>query len=251
MLILITNDDGIHAPGLAALRAGLSDLARVVVVAPDRERSATSHSLTIHQPLRVREIEKDFYSVDGTPADCVHLAVNVVLRDTRPDLVVSGINDGGNIGDDVIYSGTVAGAREAALQGIQSFAISVAAKSEHHFGLAARFAHRVARYLYASPLPERILLNVNIPDVPPGVVPDYRFARLGTRVYSGDILQHADPRGQHYYWIGGREIGYTEVENSDMEVMAKGFISVTPLQLDTTHDRLMAALRDGPGFPEP
>ncbi|MCB9475472.1 MAG: 5'/3'-nucleotidase SurE [Deltaproteobacteria bacterium] len=250
MKILVSNDDGIHSDGLLALRDALSELGEVTVVAPDRERSAQSHALTIHRPLRVHQVEERFYSVDGTPADAVHLALNVVMRDERPDLVVSGINQGGNLGDDVTYSGTVAAAREAAMLGVPSFAVSVVARTDFHFDGAAAFALRLARHLRDHPLQSRSLLNVNVPNVRAHELPEYRFTQLGQRIFSDEVVEKADPRGASYYWIGGQELGFTRAASSDLQAISEGFISVSPIRIDQTdYDLLTRLAADGPDIP--
>src|SRR5882757_6024150 len=205
-MILVSNDDGIHSDGLRALHDALTSLDEVVVVAPDRERSAASHSLTLHRPLRSEEIRPGWHAVDGTPTDCVVLAVQAILAE-RPRLVVSGINRGPNLGDDVHYSGTVSAAMEGTLLGIPSIAVSLASRSDFRFEAAAQFAGRLAAYVLADGLPDNTLLNVNVPLTPEGEVPPrFELARLGRRRYGGTIEAKTDPRGRRYYWIGGDEI---------------------------------------------
>jgi 5'-nucleotidase len=233
LLILVTNDDGIHSPGILSLSGRLSELGRVVVVAPDRERSAVGHSLTLHSPLRAEEIRPGFFAVDGTPTDCVNLGIHGLL-DTRPDLVVSGINKGGNLGDDITYSGTVSAAMEATLMGVPAFAISLASISflAPDFETPAELAVRLARLVFERGLPADTLLNVNVPaGMPKGV----QLTRQGKRVYGDVVVEKIDPRGRKYYWIGGGEPGFQDIEGTDFHALHAGFVSVTPLHLDLTN----------------
>lgn len=235
MLILLTNDDGIHSPGLLTLSRHLSALGRVVVVAPDRERSAASHSLTLHSPLRAEELAPDRFAVDGTPTDCVNLGIHGLL-DARPDLVISGINLGGNLGDDITYSGTVAAAMEATLMGVPAFAVSLDGKlfTADAFATAAAFSCELALTVLQQGLPVDTLLNVN---VPPGTPRGVQLTRQGKRRYSDLVVEKLDPRGRKYYWIGGGEIGFEALPGSDFAALQDGFISVTPLHLDLTNYR--------------
>lgn len=235
MKILITNDDGIYAPGITALADALSQVAEIAVVAPDRERSAVSHSLTLHHPLRAVKIAPGRYSVDGTPTDCVNLGIHSLI-DFQPDLVVSGINRGANLGDDVTYSGTVAAAMEATLMGIPAFAISLASLDDGaDYGNAARFAAKLALILRDKGLPKDTFLNVNVP-VSPDVL---TFAPLvtaqGKRRYEGTIVDKVDPRGRSYYWIGTADLDFHDIEGSDYAAVKRGHISITPLHLDMTN----------------
>ena len=239
MLILITNDDGVHAPGPRALAASLAPLGDVQVVAPDREVSACSQSLTLKNPLRVENLEPGVYSVDGTPADCVNIACVKILKQ-RPDVVVSGINRGGNLGDDVFYSGTVGGAREGTFFGIPSLAFSLASKAEHDYSHAAAFARLIVAEVLEKGLPRRTLLNVNVPvGKPRGAV----LTVQGQREHQSDVLEALDPRHRTYYWIEeGRDRWLTD-DMSDVYAVREGFISITPLQTDTTHHASLAGLR--------
>lgn len=232
-MILVTNDDGIDSTGLKALVEALKEMDDVRVVAPDRERSAVSHALTLHRPLRVVESKPGWFEVDGTPADCVHLAIKTLL-DKEPWLIASGINKGGNLGDDIIYSGTVAGAVEAVLLGYQSFAISLVARSNFKFDPAAQFAKKITNFLRGRPLPPNTLLNVNVPVKLAGDNPGWRLTRQGQRVYKTEVVLREDPRGQRYYWIGGQEPGRVEAPDTDLDAVEKGLISITPLHLDMT-----------------
>lgn len=245
MLILVTNDDGIEAPGLAALALALVPLGRVVVLAPSQERSAQSHALTMHEPLRVFSWGPDRYSCTGQPADCVYLGVHH-LCPQRPDLVVSGVNRGSNLGDDVHYSGTVGAAEEAALMGIPALAVSLhteaARAPEHHYDTAAQLARRVAVQLLLHPLPPRVFLNLNVPDRPLAEVPGIRVARLGRREYQPLVAQAQDPRGRDYYWVGGAPKGFDTAEGTDGALFAQGFATLTPLHPDLTHRESLSVL---------
>jgi 5'-nucleotidase len=238
-LILITNDDGVHAPGIQALAQALRPLGEVHVVAPDREVSACSQSLTLKHPLRAERLEPRVHAVDGTPADCVNLAI-VKLLPRRPDLVVSGINRGANLGDDIFYSGTVGGAREATFFGVPAIAISLAARAEVDFGPSAEFAARLAGHVLDRGLPERTLLNVN---VPPGRPAGVAVTVQGRREHEGTILEGLDPRRRTYYWIEEGRDRWVSDEMSDIFAIRKGLVSITPLQTDTTHHSVLAALR--------
>ena len=238
-LILITNDDGVHAPGIQALAQALRPLGEVHVVAPDREVSACSQSLTLKHPLRAEKLEPRVHAVDGTPADCVNLAI-VKLLPRRPDLVASGINRGANLGDDIFYSGTVGGAREATFFGVPAIAISLAARAEHDFGPSAEFAVRLATQVLDRGLPERTLLNVN---VPPGRFAGVAVTVQGRREHEGTILEGLDPRRRTYYWIEEGQDRWVSDELSDIFAVQKGLISITPLQTDTTHHAVLAAFR--------
>lgn len=239
MLILITNDDGVHAPGIRALAAALAPLGEVVVVAPDREVSACSQSLTLGRPLRVETLEPGFHAVDGTPADCVNLACVKLLKQP-PDVVVSGINRGGNLGDDVFYSGTVGGAREGTFFGIPSIAFSLAAKAEHDYSHAAAFARVLVAEVLEKGLPRHTLLNVNVPvGAPRGAV----LTVQGQREHQGEVLEGLDPRRRTYYWIEEGRDKWLSDDLSDVFAVREGFISVTPLQTDTTHHAALAGLR--------
>jgi 5'-nucleotidase len=242
--IMITNDDGFHAVGIKELEVGLMGLGNLTVVAPDREQSASSHSLTLQRPLRITQRAPDHYEVDGTPTDCVFLGINHVLRSRRPDLVVSGINRGGNLGDDITYSGTVAGAIEATLLGIPALAVSLDIDREHHFATASRVAREVAEKVLAHGLPAATLLNVNVPDRPWEKLAGFRITRQGKRTYSDVVRENVDPRGRHYYWIGGEVIQGEDVEGTDATLVRAGFVSITPIHLDLTNYRAFAPLEN-------
>ena len=232
--ILVSNDDGIHSEGIKALARALKRVGEVFIVAPDRERSAASHSLTLHKPLRVEKIGPNAYAINGTPTDCINLAVNGILK-KRPDLVVSGINKGGNLGDDVTYSGTVSAAMEGTLLGIPSFAISLVSISRENFDFknAARFAARLARFILKNRLPKDTLLNINVPDV--DEIKGYRITKQGKRLYGDAIVEKVDPRGKKYYWIGGDILKWEGGEDTDFKAITSNFISITPVHLDMTN----------------
>lgn len=236
MRILVTNDDGVHAPGIAALRCALRTMGEVTVVAPDRERSAVGHALTLHHPLRVFEQADDIFAVDGTPTDCVNLGIHTLLKN-RPDIVVSGINRGGNLGDDVTYSGTVSAAMEATLMGIPAFAVSlVTAGKGEHYESAARFAAKLAKIVLTRGLPKDTLLNVNVPDLPfDRLSSPPLFTTQGKREYEGQIVAKTDPRGRSYYWIGDADLVFKDIEGTDYHAIKRGHISITPLHLDLTN----------------
>jgi 5'-nucleotidase len=242
-LILVSNDDGIRSAGLRALVDSLATVGEVVVVAPDRERSATGHSLTLTRPLRVTAVDQGWYSVDGTPTDCVMLAVMELLP-RRPQLVAAGINHGSNIGDDVTYSGTVASAIEATLQGIPAFAISVGGNGTFDFQVAGPCARRVAEEVLRRGLPRDTLLNVNVPALPQDAVRGWKVTRQGRRLYSETVIRKIDPRGHTYYWIGGAAASWEPGGETDHEAVTSGWVSVTPLHLDLTNHGVLAEIKD-------
>jgi 5'-nucleotidase len=242
-LILVCNDDGILSAGLTALADAVSAHGRVVVVAPDREQSAVSHALTLHRPLRIDEVGVDRYTVDGTPTDCVNLAINAILK-SRPALVVSGINKGANLGDDVTYSGTVSAAMEGTLLGVPSIAVSQIGRGSWDFTIAAEFAGRLVGRVLAEPMPPDTLLNVNVPRYDDGESPaGVALTRMGKRRYGDAIVEKVDPRGRKYYWIGGEELAFVEEDGTDFHACSRGQISVTPIHLDLTNYASFAALQ--------
>lgn len=246
MKILVTNDDGIHAPGIRALAEGLSDLGEVAVVAPDRERSAVGHGLTLHHPLRADQIAPNWFAVDGTPADCVNLGVHNLLG-FKPDVVVSGINRGGNLGEDVIYSGTVAGAREATLMGIPAIAVSlVTMSSGENYPAAAHWAATLLQKVAQRGLPRDTFLNLNVPDLPLEELLCPLITSQGKRRYEGTIIDKVDPRGRSYYWLGASELAFLDIEGTDYAAVSRGHISITPLHLDLTNYQSFAALKEWP-----
>ena len=241
--ILVTNDDGIQSQGIIVLAKALQDVGDVVVIAPDREKSATAHSLTLHRPLRVEKIRKNVYAVDGTPADCVHLAVNGILSE-GPQLVVSGINKGPNLGNDITYSGTVSAAFEGTLLGIPSFAISLASRGHFKFRPAAHFAARVARHLMKKGLPRDTFLNINVPNLDEKEIRAYKITRQGRyHVHGNQAVEKVDPRGRKYYWIGGGTMVFDQRGETDHEAVSEGFISITPLHIDLTSHASIQELR--------
>ncbi len=246
MKILVTNDDGIHAPGIRALAEELAGLGEVAVVAPDRERSAVGHALTLHHPLRAERIAHNWFAVDGTPTDCVNLGIHSLL-DFQPNLVVSGINRGGNLGDDITYSGTVAGALEATLMGIPAIAVSlVTAGVGDNYCAAARWTARLLRIVKDKGLPRDTFLNVNVPDLPHEELREPLITAQGKRRYEGTIVDKVDPRGRNYYWIGTADLNFQDIEGTDFAAVSRGHISITPLHLDLTNYQSFATLREWP-----
>lgn len=246
MRILVSNDDGFDAPGIRALAEAAADLGEVWVVAPTTEQSAQSHSLTLRAPLRAHWRGERRWAVDGTPADCIYLALHG-LMDGPPDLVLSGVNRGSNLGSDVHYSGTVAAAREACLAGLPAVAVSLHLTEPggaHHYETATRVAKSVARSVIADGLPADTLLNVNVPNVPPDDLEGVRVARLGRRMYDHKVTERADPWGLPYYWIGGAHRAFEEADDADGLLVERGFASVTPLHSDPTLHTFLDALRD-------
>lgn len=227
-LVLVSNDDGIDSPGMAALARALGDLADVLVCVPERERSAVSHAITLHKPLRAEERQPGWYAISGTPVDCVYIGI-LRLAQRKPDLVVSGINSGFNLGSDVFYSGTVAAAAEGALRGIPALALSQAPGGDVE--AAARFGVALASSMLKYRLPARTVLNVNLPE---DVDKRFRWTRLGERIYRDLAEDREDPRGRKYYWIGGPPVGVADVAGSDGEAVRDGLTSVTPLRMDLT-----------------
>lgn len=241
-LILVTNDDGIHAPGLAILAQALQALGRIVIVAPDQDNSAASHSLTMKRPLRVKDLGQDRYSVDGTPTDCVTLAMGKILPH-KPRLVVSGINPGPNLGDDVSYSGTVSAAVEGTMLGAPSLAVSLAGEEPFCFETSAAFAVQLARTILDKGLPKDTLLNVNVPNRRQEEIAGVRFTRQGRRVYDGAIKETFDPWGRQHYWIGGGTPLWDKGEDTDAQAILAGYVSITPLHLDLTNHAALNMLR--------
>jgi 5'-nucleotidase len=242
-LILVTNDDGYDAPGLAALVEAVQPLGRVVVVAPDREQSGAAHALTLVRPLRAYEVARDRYRVDGTPTDCVHLGINSLTGGRLPALVVSGMNRGLNVGDDVTYSGTVAGALEGTLLHVPSVAFSVAIDEAGHadFARALPLARRLAQIVLERGLEPGVLLNVNFPrEAPCGI----RITRQGTRRYKATALARLDPAGRPYYWIDAVSATPTDEPDGDHRAIREGYVSLTPLTANLTHERSLAALSE-------
>src|SRR5215216_781972 len=238
--ILLTNDDGINSDGLIKLEEALKDVGDVYVVAPAAEMSGASHSLTLARPLRIRQLDNRHWSIDGTPTDCVTLALNKILPEAeRPHICVSGINHGGNLGDDATYSGTVAGALEAAILGVPGLALSLVARDNFDFKEAAAFAVVAARKVLDEGLPEGTLLNVN---VPPGELNGVRVTRQGIKKARPIITEHIDPRGKAYYWIGEEYYGTSVEDGTDYAAVEAGCVSVTPMRSDMTNHSALDAL---------
>ncbi len=233
MKILVSNDDGYLATGINTLAAALEKIADVVVVAPDRNRSAASNSLTLSVPLRVSEVAENSYKIDGTPSDCVHLALTGFLEH-EPDLVVSGINHGANLGDDVIYSGTVAAAMEGRFLGLPTIAVSLVGNELRHFETAAAVASELVLKITRSPLASDVVLNVNVPDVPLQALKGILATRLGFRHKAEQVLKDTDPYGRRIYWVGPPGDGHEVGEGTDFHAIAQGYASVTPLKVDLT-----------------
>jgi 5'-nucleotidase len=232
--ILLSNDDGIFSEGIAILQETLAALDEIWVVAPDRDQSAVSHSLTLHRPLRIEQVGPRAFAVDGTPTDCINLAINGILPQ-RPRLVISGINRGANLGDDITYSGTVSAAMEATLLGVPAIAVSLVADEEFDFAPAAAFTHRLAATVLRDHLPPDTLLNVNVPPLPAEQIKGFTLTRQGKRRYGDAIVEKVDPRGKKYYWIGGGPFDFVDGEGTDFSAVRQGLISVTPLHLDLTN----------------
>ena len=243
MLILVSNDDGIHSHGIHILADALRTIGEVYIVAPDRERNAASHALTLHKPLRLEKIADKTYSVSGTPTDCVNLAINGVLP-AKPDLVVSGINKGANLGDDVTYSGTVSAAFEGTLLGVPSFAVSQVAEGDYKFETSARIACFIATLIKEQALPPGVLLNVNVPNLEMNELKGMKITRQGKRIYDKNaIVEKVDPRGKKYYWIGGSRLSWEQTEDSDFSAIEEDMVSITPLRLDLTEYNAIKTLQ--------
>ncbi len=251
MHILISNDDGYLAPGIAALAEALSQDAHVTVVAPDRDRSGASNSLTLDNPIRAQQADNGFVSVDGTPTDCVHLAITGLLEE-EPDMVVSGINAGANLGDDVLYSGTVAAAMEGRFLGLPAVAVSLVGPESAHLDAAAAVARQLVARLRETPLPGDTILNVNIPDRPLAELKGFCATRLGHRHKSEPVVRMRDPRGRDIYWVGPPGSEQDAGEGTDFWAVRQGYVSVTPIQVDLTrHPAVPAVSRwlDGVSLP--
>ena len=240
-LILVSNDDGVHAPGLAALYQAMQHIGQPIIIAPEQDNSAASHSLTMKRPLQVKKIDQDIYAIDGTPTDCVTIGIGKVLKE-KPAMVVSGINPGGNLGDDVSYSGTVSAAIEATMLGVPAFAISLAGEAPFNYETAAWFAEKLARIILLKGLPKDTLLNVNVPNLAAEKITGAQFTRQGRRVYDGAIKETFDPWGTKHFWIGGGTPSWDNGKNTDALAVLANYISVTPLHLDLTNHEALAYL---------
>lgn len=244
MKILVSNDDGVNAPGIKVLAKALGNVGDISVVAPDRDRSAASHSLTLESPLRVHALENGFISVNGTPTDCVHLALTSLL-DSHPDMVVSGINAGSNLGDDVLYSGTVAAAIEGRFLGYPTIAISLAGNGDlSHYETAGICAQKMVHHLMQHPLKKEIILNVNVPDLPLDDIKGFKVTRLGARHRAESMLKEKDPRGKTIYWVGAVGEGEDAGPGTDFDAVAQGYVSITPLKVDLTDYDQMSAIEE-------
>lgn len=247
MKILVSNDDGVFAEGIAVLAKELETVASVDVVAPDRNRSGASNSLTLTHPLRIKKTHAGSLSVEGTPTDCVHLGVTGYL-DPEPDMVVSGINDGANLGDDILYSGTVAAAMEGRYLGLPAIAVSLVGDNVRHYETAAVVARELVLMLQKNPLPKQTILNVNVPDIPLSEMKGIEVTRLGTRHSAEPLIKQIDPRGHTIYWIGPPGPEGDCGEGTDFSAVKRGYVSVTPLQIDMTHyevfDRLSNSVNE-------
>lgn len=234
MKILLSNDDGYLAPGLAVLRRALEGVAELMVVAPESNHSGASNALTLDRPLRVQQIENNFYAINGTPADCVHIALTGLL-DEKPDLVVSGINSGANLGDDTLYSGTVAAAMEGRFLGLPAIAVSLAGRKMRYFETAASIAVDMISKLKSQPLPADILLNVNVPDIPLSELKGVRATRLGHRLPPSPAVKAEDPNGRTVYWIGPAGLADNKADGTDFAAVIERYASISPIQFDLTH----------------
>ncbi|ARG99942.1 5'/3'-nucleotidase SurE [Legionella micdadei] len=241
MRILVSNDDGVYAPGIRALANEMSAIAEVVVVAPDRNRSGASNSLTLTRPLRIKQLDNGYYSVEGTPTDCVHLALTGFL-DPIADMVVSGINDGANLGDDILYSGTVAAAMEGRYLGLPAIAYSMVGENIQHYDTAAAIARQLVIKMRANLLPSQTILNVNIPDLPLEKIRGIEVTRLGTRHAAEPVVKEYDPRGRPIYWVGPSGVEADAGPGTDFYAIAQNCVSITPLQLDMTHYKVFDTL---------
>jgi 5'-nucleotidase len=243
MRILLSNDDGYFSPGLECLASELSKVAEVTVVAPERDRSGASNSLTLDRPLQLRRAANGFYYVNGTPTDCVHLAVTGML-DVQPDMVISGINHGANMGDDTVYSGTVAAATEGYLLGVPSLAVSLVGRSPIHFETAAQLARELVMRFQRTPFGDRVLLNMNVPDLPYDALQGIRVTRLGKRHRAAPVIRDTNPRGEQIFWIGPVGEAADAGEGTDFHAVTNGFVSLTPLQIDLTRVAQIEATRN-------
>ena len=243
MYILLSNDDGYFAPGLNILAEHISKIADIVVVAPERNRSGASNSLTLDRPLSVRVAHNGFYYVNGTPTDCVHLAVTGLL-DKLPDMIISGINDGANMGDDTIYSGTVAAAMEGFLLGIPSFAVSMSQHNATHFETAAKVIIEMIAHYQKNPLPPPMLLNINVPDIPYEQIQSKVVTRLGKRHKAEPVIQSKSPRGEKLYWVGPAGSAQDAGEGTDFYAVANNKVSITALQADLTNHHQLDTLKN-------
>ncbi len=243
MRILLSNDDGVYAPGLALLAETLREIAEVFVVAPDRNRSGASHSLTLDNPLRMKTLDNGFVSVEGTPTDCVHIGLTGLLTEA-PDIVVSGINAGANLGDDVLYSGTVAAATEGRFLGLPAIAVSLVGTEFRHYATAANVTKELLQSIHLTSLPQQTILNINVPDIPLHVIQGFEITRFGTRHNAEPIIKQQDPRGQRIYWIGPPGAEQDAGPGTDFFAINQGKVSITPMKVDFTHHQVIEQLTD-------
>lgn len=243
MKILLCNDDGVNAEGIEVLAKVLSEIADIVIVAPDRNRSGASNSLTLDAPLHVTKLKSGAYSVEGTPTDCVHLALRGLFKDD-PDMVVSGINERANMGDDILYSGTVAAAIEGRYLGTPAIAVSLAGNPGTHYETAARVTKQIVQHINADPLPAGTILNINVPDVTSSNLKGYEVTRLGTRNKGEKIIEYIDPRGRKCYWIGATGTEQDAGPGTDFYALTRDKVSITPLQVDFTNYKAFDQIAD-------
>ena len=243
MHLLLSNDDGIFAEGLKFLSKALAPLGEITVVAPNRDRSASSNSLTLNRPIRAEVLQHGWYSVDGTPTDCVHLAITGLLKN-EPDIVVSGINAGANLGDDVIYSGTVAAAMEGRFLGLPAVAISLTSFQPKHLASAAEVSHELITKLAQTDLPKDVIININIPDIPKYQIKGVQTTRLGNRHKAEAVIQSEDPRGDPIYWVGAAGPEQDAGPGTDFHAVKNGYVSVSPMHLDLTHYKAMQSVAE-------
>lgn len=241
MHILLSNDDGFEAPGIRCLQAALANKAEVTMVAPDRNRSGASNSLTLEYPIRADLVSDKVYKVDGTPTDCVHLAITGLLK-KEPDLVVSGINAGANMGDDVLYSGTVAAAMEGRFLGLPAIAVSLVGQELTHYETAATIVMNLINELASAPLPSDTILNINVPDLPLDRIAGIKTTRLGHRHKSEPVIREKDPRGRDIYWVGPPGDEKEEGDDTDFHAVREGYVSITPLHIDLTRHAALEGL---------
>jgi 5'-nucleotidase len=243
MKILLSNDDGYQAPGLVALAAELESLAAITVVAPDRNRSGASNSLTLEYPIRAHTAPNGFISVDGTPTDCVHLAITGLLSE-EPDMVIAGINAGANLGDDVLYSGTVAAATEGRFLGFPAMALSMNSHEPRHYDTGAKVAAMLVRHLKLRPLASDTIINVNVPDLPFDQIKGLKVTRLGHRHKAEPVVESRDPRGRTIYWVGPAGAEQDAGNGTDFQAVRDGYVSLTPLQVDLTRHSAITTLQE-------
>ncbi len=243
MRILLSNDDGYQARGLAVLAEALAELAQITVVAPERDRSGASNSLTLEQPIRARKESNGFIAVDGTPTDCVHLAITGLLEE-EPDMVIAGINSGPNLGDDVLYSGTVAAATEGRFLGLPAMAISMGSQQPEHYATGAWAAREIVRRLCRRPLSPETIINVNVPDLPLADIKGFSATRLGHRHKAEPVIRSTDPRGRDIYWVGPPGPEQDAGPGTDFFALRQGCVSVTPLKVDLTRHSMLGQLSD-------